>query len=112
MEDKFFYKTIELYLGRTPTLLEYEQTQGKDGIFISLWNIEDKPQPTIQELELWQSKLEIQENNEKILGQIAELEKSQLRATRELILNPNDTFSLNKLKDIDNQIQILRMQII
>jgi len=46
-----------------------------------------------------------------LLNEIAELEKSQLRAVRELIIDPTSTFPLNKLKSIDSQIQDLRTQI-
>jgi hypothetical protein len=45
--------------------------------------------------------------NIEILAQIAQLESSQLRSLREMIITPND-FAKNKLMEIDIQIKELR----
>jgi len=48
--------------------------------------------------------------NAELQKSIEEFEKTQLRATRELIIDPSNAFSLNRLKSIDVQIQDLRAQ--
>lgn len=107
-------KLINLYVGRVvKSGTDYQLVSHDYGetIEIDYWNIEDKPQPTIAELEALQSQLEIQENNESILTQIAELEKSQARVTRELAINKDIDFAMGKLKSLDEQIVDLRTQI-
>lgn len=53
---------------------------------------------------------EKERNNLKVLQQIAELESQQNRPLRELLTSPND-FARNKLIEINNQIQMLRLQL-
>lgn len=83
MENKYFYKTVEAYLGREINKEEYEQTQGKDGIFISKWDINDKPQPTIEQLESFIDDVKSAESNNAIYAQIDELDKKRVRAIAE-----------------------------
>lgn len=51
-------------------------------------------------------------HNDGILVQIAELEKQQPRALRELLIDPANAFAKNKLADIDAQIAALRAQLV
>lgn len=85
-----YTKLIEAYVGRTVTFgydnnmneLECELIDHSDGngVQIEFWNITDKPQPTIAELEALQPQLDIIQNNEIIKAQIAELDTKRLRA--------------------------------
>ena len=106
-----YIKAINIYCEREVSLDEWELYKDAQGILsVSKWNIADKPQPTIEELEALEPQVIINENNENILKQISELESTQLRATREMILNPKET-ARNKLQIIENEIQQLRSQI-
>ena len=56
------------------------------------------------------SKLKKERSNFEIKTQIADIEKSQARALREMVINPNDT-AKQKLQEIENQIQELRSKL-
>lgn len=77
-----YLKLASLYVGIEVTLSEVSFIDHSDGngIQIKYWNIPDKPQPTIAELEALQPQLDIIENNEKILAEIIELDSKRSRA--------------------------------
>lgn len=70
-----FYKLVTVYLGYEPQFPDYIQKIGNNGdVFIETWNITDKPQPTIEQLEA-------------LMPQVEELELKTLTITpREFIL--------------------------
>ena len=71
---------INLYLGYDYTLSDVVIHFENGESTIAKWNIADKPQPTIAELEVLQPQVEAQENIEKILAQIIELDSKRSRA--------------------------------
>src|SRR5574344_1495820 len=58
-----YKKQIELYLGREYTELEVGLIDHSDGngVQIYFWNIADKPQPTIEQLEALQPQIKIED---------------------------------------------------
>lgn len=77
---------------------------------IVYWNVDGIPQPTIEQLEALQPQIDIEQSNAEIKSQIEALEQSQLRALREMALEPN-SFAQSKLAQIDSEIKELRTQI-
>lgn len=76
-----YLKLASEYVGRELTGYDVLFNCDTDGVFsIFYWNITDKPQPTIAELEALLSQLEAQENREKIIAQIIELDSKRSRA--------------------------------
>ena len=77
-----YLQLASLYAGKTVTLDQVMFVDHSDGngVQIEFWNITDKPQPTIAELEALQPQVEAQENIEKILAQIIELDSKRSRA--------------------------------
>lgn len=105
-----YAKAIELYLGR-PVDFENEIQLFKDSdgvISIKKWRASE-PQPTLQQLEAFQSQVEINEFNAKIFTQIQEIEAKQQRAIREFALGMDG--SQERLQNIEAQITILRAQL-
>ena len=76
-----YIRQIELYLGRLFVDSECRLIDHSDGngIQIEYWNLPE-PQPTIEQLEALQPQVEAQENIEKILAQIIELDGKRSRA--------------------------------
>ena len=58
-------KLVNLYVGREVDFSEYRLIDNSDGngMQIQFWNITDKPQPTIEELEALQPQIDKQEQN-------------------------------------------------
>ena len=105
-----YSKLINIYIGRefddNEIILESDLSEV---INITKWNITDKPQPTIEQLQALQPQFEILENNAKIKEQIVKLESKQPRALREFALGQ---FGAEfRLKAIDDEISQLRTQL-
>ena len=82
-----YKKAIELYLGREVFLYDPETQAGDiclrddgNGVYIDIWNISDKLNPTIAELEALQPQVEAQDNNARVIAQIIELDGKRSRA--------------------------------
>ena len=83
-----YLQLASLYCGRPLTLKDVGFIDHSDGngVQINFWNITDKPQPTIAELEALQPQVEAQENKDRILAQIIELDSKLPRAITESML--------------------------
>lgn len=81
-----YKKLIDLYAGRITQTSEFSLVDHRDGngVQIEYWNILDKPQPTMEQLEALQPQLKIKETKENILEQIAKLDSKRSRAFFEL----------------------------
>ena len=104
-----YIKLIDLYVGRgTKSGVDYQLTSDDYGVTaeFEFWDIADKPQPTIEQLEALQPQLDIIENNENVKAQITELEAKQPRALREFALGYEGAQS--RLQNIEAQISQLR----
>ena len=102
-----YFKLASIYVGRSLTSSDVMfNCIDTDTFEIAFWNITDKPQPTIEQLEALQPQLDIIENNENVKAQITELEAKQPRALREFALGYEDAQS--RLQNIEAQISQLR----
>lgn len=106
-----YKKLVNIYLGYEPSINDvgFICRDGKN-VEIEYWNIIDKSQPTIEELEALQIEVEKQDNNNIIKQQILELETKQQRALREFILGIDG--SEDRLRNIDNEIINLRNKLL
>ena len=107
-----YLKAIELYMERPVNIDEFTliDRQDGEGAQFEEWNIIDKPQPTIAELEAIQPQVEAQENNSRIKAQIQDIEiNKQPRAIREVALDIDG--AIERLFSINSEISELRGQL-
>lgn len=106
-----YLKLINLYVGRSVDFSEFRLVDHSDGngIQIEFWNIADKPQPTMAELEALQSTLEKQVRKSELQAQIDEIDKKRIRAIAEPVLKDGGKTWLEYYTE---QIQELRAQIL
>lgn len=79
-------------------------------VLVDMFSGEDKAE---QETKFYADKVEVEVKllKEEALAKIAELEASQLRSVRELMLDSSNTFAKAKLVDIEAQIQVERAKL-
>lgn len=113
-----YTKLINLYVGRECQYDDYKLVDHSDGngVQIDFWNINDEPQPTIEQLEALQPQLDIIKNNESIKAQIAIFEAKLPRAITEVTLNIDSRIKDTStgqtwLEYYNEQIEILRAQL-